>query len=308
MSSLLIKNLFPNTVVARYNLGAWQSHENENVFLIGREVISAGTEGEPDNGVLKLFEVDSNGDIIKDRVIWQPSFEGINLEDPRVLELPNNNLVIGMTAVVRDKKGVPLPFPAIVKIDSHHTWNKELPPFLFLGTFGPGKNLTPIDSSTFLFRPDHVDYHHTLLLFSLHRQVPEKIADIEFPQNLPWALWKIGTTMPPLWINDNEAILIIHGITKVNGKFIYSIGRALLTRKDDSFSVTVSEDPIITPSDFYDTDGQPLIEELHPELRQVVYSCGGIIKRGQDSIVSLYVNVGDRTTFEVQIPREKLLQ
>src|SRR5258706_7240374 len=114
MKILRIKNIFPDETAARYNFAAWQ-RENTNVFLIGREVLHAGEDGEPDNGVLKLFEFQSDGTIIQDRVIWEAAFEGINLEDPRILELPNNSLVIGMTAVVRDKKGTPIPFPAIVK-------------------------------------------------------------------------------------------------------------------------------------------------------------------------------------------------
>jgi predicted GH43/DUF377 family glycosyl hydrolase len=303
MKILKIKNIFPNSTIARYNLAAWHTSQESNIFLVGREVLRAGVEGEPDNGLLKLFEMDTKGKILRDRVIWEPAYEGMNLEDPRVLELSNENLVIGMTAVIRDKRGVPIPFPAIVKIDSHHTWNRELPPFLFIGTFGSGKNVTPIDNHTFIFRPDSPNYHHNLLVFSLFRQVPEKLCDIAFPTNLAWAQWKIGTTMPPIWITENDALFIFHGITKQKTKegeqFIYSIGRAKLTKVDDKYTVTVSEDPILTPDDFLDAKGKPLVKELHPKLRRVVYSCGGLIKKGSPNILSVYVNVGDRTTFEV---------
>lgn len=304
------RSVFPDQRVARYNLAAWQNHKGNSVYFIGREVVKAGTKGEPDNGILKLFEADSEGKITHERLIWKSTFDGINLEDPRALELPNENLLIGLTAVLRNKKGQPMPFPAIIKIDSHSSWNEELPPFLVISTFGPGKNITPIDNHTFLFRPDAKKYHHKILVFSLHRQVPEKLTDIDFPKNLPWAKWRIGTTMPPIWLNEHEALFIIHGITiqEINGvpKYVYSLGRAKLTRKGNEFKVKVAREPILSPDDFLDTKGQPLVKELHPGLRRVIYSCGGIIKKGKEDTLALYVNVGDRTTYEVEFSMEEL--
>ncbi len=305
-----IKDIFPDVRVPRYNLTAWQRPEGENIYMIGREVIEPGENGEPDTGILKLFEVDPTGTVIQDRVIWKPIYDGINLEDARALELPSENLVVGMTAVLRDKTGKPLPFPAIVKIDSHSTWVDELPPFLVVGTFGPGKNLTPLDSHTFLFRPEKLEYHHKILVFTIHRQVPEKLDDIEFPTDLPWAKWRVGTTMSPIWLNSTEALFIIHGITlqTIDGieKYVYSIGRAKLTRHGDNYEVTVAPEPILTPDDFVNKDGLALVEELHPNLRRVVYSCGGIIKRNSQDTLSLYVNVGDRSTFEVDFSLAEL--
>ncbi|MBI3954742.1 hypothetical protein HY333_01725 [Candidatus Collierbacteria bacterium] len=305
-----IKNIFPNSNIARYNVAVWQKSENDSLCFIGREVTKAGEIGEPDNNILKLFEVDKNGLIIQERIIWKPLYDGINLEDPRVLKLANESLVIGLTAVLRDKKGHPVPFPAIVKIDSLTFWKHELPPFLIIDSFGPGKNLTPLDNTTYLFRPNATDYHHKLLVFSLHSQTPEKLGDIDFPKDLPWASWKMGTTMPPLWITPNEALFIIHGISmrKIDGvdKYIYSIGKAKLIRKEQAFQVIVTPEPILTPDDFLNSEGVPLVQELHPELRRVVYSCGGVIKKNTQDILSLYVNVGDRTTFEVELSLTEL--
>lgn len=310
MKILQLQNIFPNLQIARFNLTAWQKHNSDSVFFIGREVIEPGTEGEPDTGTLKLFEVNANGDIVHERLIWKPIYDGINLEDPRALELNNDNLIIGLTAVLRDKKGKPIPFPAIIKIDSHSSWQQELPPFLVISALGPGKNLTPIDSTTYLFRPDTLEYHHKIMVFSLHRQVPEKINDIIFPTNLSWAEWRIGTTMSPIWFNQNEALFIIHGISieKINGKdkYIYSLGRAKLTRKNNVFKVTVAPKPILTPDDFIHPNEGPLVVELHPDLRRVVYSCGGLIKKNKQDTLSLYVNVGDRTTFEVEFSLAEL--
>lgn len=305
-----IKNIFPNIQVARYNLGVWQKSEEDSLCFIGREVATAGKIGEPDTGILKLFEVNKEGAIIQERVIWKPLYDGINLEDPRTLQLPNENLIIGLTAVLRNKDGNPVPFPAIVKIDSLSSWKQNLPPFLVIDTYGPGKNLTPVDNTTYLFRPDSPDYNHKILAFSLHSQVPEKLGDIAFPQDLPWAMWRIGTTMPPIWLTPNEALFIIHGITiqKIDGhdKYIYSIGRAKLIRNKKTFQVIVSHEPILTPDDFLNNKGKPLVEELHPELRRVVYSCGGIIKKHAQDSLSLYVNVGDRATFEVEFSLNEL--
>lgn len=302
-----IKNIFPNIDLARFNLGVWQNSNEDTLCFIGREVIEAGAAGEPDNGILKLFEINKDGKIIHERIIWKPKYDGINLEDPRALQLPNQNLIIGLTCVLRNKKGEPVAFPAIVKIDYLNSWKQNLPPFLVIDTFGPGKNITPIDRNTYLLRPDSQDYHHKILVFSLESQVARKITDIKFPEDLPWAAWKIGTTMPPIWITPNEALLIIHGITKqlVNGKekFIYSIGRAKLLRKNNEYEVVVARDPILDPDDFLNERGIPLIKELHPDDRRVVYSCGGVVKN--DSL-SLYVNVGDRATFEVELSLKEL--
>jgi predicted GH43/DUF377 family glycosyl hydrolase len=305
-----IKNMFPNIGVARYNLAVWQDPNKDSLYFIGREVAKPGQPGEPDMGILKLFEVAPDGSILQEKVIWKPIYDGINLEDPRALELPHENLIIGLTAVLRDKLGKPVPFPAVVKIDSLNSWKHELPPLLIIDTFGPGKNLTPLDTHTFLFRPDSVDYNHKLLVFSVYSQIPEKLADIDFPHNLPWASWRIGTTMPPVWLSPNEALFIMHGISKkiIDGteKFIYSIGRAKLTRDGNHYTVTIAPEPILTPDNFLDNNGKSLVEELHPELRRVVYSCGGVIKKQVKDKLSLYVNVGDRTTFEVEFSLAEL--
>ena len=305
-----IKDLFPNVKVARYNMAVWQNSTSNTLCFIGREVISPGSEGEPDTGILKLFELKSNGSVLKEKVIWKPIYDGINLEDPRALALPNKNLIVGLTAVLRNKSGEPVPFPALVKIDSLHTWKHEMPPLLIIDTFGPGKNLTPIDRHTYMFRPDTPQYNHQLLVFTFKAQAPVKLSDIQFPDDLPWALWRMGTTMPPLWISDRQALFIVHGISKqiIDGKekYIYSIGRAKLTRSGDTYTVQVAKDPILTPDNFLDKQGKPLIEELHPDQRRVVYSCGGVIKKETPEMLTLYVNVGDRTTFEVELSLQAL--
>lgn len=311
MKFIQVKNIFPNTSVARFNLAVWQTAGKDSLYFIGREVTKAGEMGEPDTGILKLFEVSKDGALLREKTIWKPVYEGINLEDPRVLELSHENLVIGLTALVKTKKQQHehVPFPAIIKIDSQRLWKEELPAFLMIDTFGSGKDVTPIDNNTYFFRPDSIEYYHKLLVFSLHNQTAQRLGDIEFPTDITWTSWRIGTTIPPIWVTRNEAIFIIHGIQlqMINGvqTYIYSIGKAKLTRNENTFTVMVGKDPIITPDDFLDNNGIPLVQELHADKR-VVYSCGGVVHQDNPDLLSLYVNVGDRATFEVELSIKEL--
>jgi len=59
-----IKNIFPDQRIARYNLTAWQKHQSDSIYFIGREVFHPGEEGQPDSGILKLFELKLNGFVI----------------------------------------------------------------------------------------------------------------------------------------------------------------------------------------------------------------------------------------------------
>lgn len=122
--------------------------------------------------------------------------------------------------------------------------------------------------------------------------------------NIPWAEYRIGTTMPPIWLNDNEAIFPIHGIQIIDDKYVYSIGMARLLRGEGGeLSVdNVSQKSIINPDSFageFDSDEI----ELHSE-RRVVYCCGGVpiySDSGELEQLKLYVNVGDKRTVEVTV-------
>jgi len=305
-----IRNLFPEIEVSRFNLAAWQNPGSDSVVLIGREVAEAGKKDEPDVGVLKMFETDGEGNVINERVLWKPIYEGLSLEDPRALVVAEDKISIGLTAVLRDKAGRAVPFPAIAKIDYLSSWKEELPPILIVSSFGPGKNLTPVDQDTYLFRPESAEYNHKLILFSIDKQIPKKLTEIEFPKDLEWAKWRIGTTMSPIWLNANEALFLVHGITirEIDGvkKYVYSIGRAKLSKNKEGYSLKVCPEPIITPDNFLNERGEPMVQELHPELRRVVYSCGGLVKKDNSDSLFLYVNVGDKSTFEVELSLEEL--
>jgi predicted GH43/DUF377 family glycosyl hydrolase len=300
-----IRNIFPQSNVARYNVTAWQRPDNDNTILIGREVVTPGLPGEPDIGNLVLVEMDSTGNIVRDQIIWEPRYESLYLEDPRALEIADGQIVVGFTALLRTKTSLE-PFPALAFIDPN--LEEMLPPVTIIQTFGPGKNMTPIGHNRYLFRPEHSDYNHSLLLFHLKGGIPNRITDIVFPKSVPWAQWRLGTTIPPLWLPNGEGLLFIHGINRVDGKYIYSIGIARLIPDNDGYQVKVSSEPIITPDMFIDADGHNLVNELRPNERRVVYVCGGLIRRSNPTQIILYVNVGDKTTFEVILDRQELEQ
>lgn len=302
--NLEIKKIFPETSTARYNVAAWQRVDRDNVVLVGREVYEAGNENLPDVGKLVLFEIDDEGRIIHERILWKPISNSFFLEDPRALVHKDRSITIGLTAVFKSDLGYS-PFPAVVKIPSDDAWTGDLPPISIIHGHGAGKNLTPIKKNKFVFRPESDDYHHKLLYFDLRHIDPKESYDISFPTNLSWAMWRIGTTMPPWWVDRNRALLIIHGITIKDGKYVYSIGRAKLYKRNGRFVVKVHSDPIITP-DTFSKDGKPIEKELHPELRRVVYACGGVIKRKEPDNLYIYVNVGDWTTYEVKMSIEDL--
>ena len=301
---LEIKKIFPEGSPARYNVAAWQKADMDHVVLVGREVHEPGENEAPDIGKLVLFEIDEENRIIHERVLWESLYNNFFLEDPRALVNEDGSITIGLTAVLKADSGYK-PYPAVVNIAKGSAWEGELPPVSLVHAYGSGKNLTPIKKNKFLFRPDSADYHHKLLFFDLADTDPESTYDVEFPSHFPWAMWRIGTTMPPLWMSETEALLIMHGITIQGGKYVYSIGRAKLHKVDGQFKVEVHEKPIMTPDTFL-KEGAPMEAELHPELRRVVYACGGVIKRKEPENLYLYVNVGDRNTYEVKIALSEL--
>jgi len=170
-------------------------------------------------------------------------------------------------------------------------------------SISPGKNVTAIGPDLFAFRQEGDENNHRLRIFK-HLEDCTVIDSqyIDFPKDIPWIEYRIGMTMPPIWLNENEAIFPIHGIQRVNGKFVYSIGSARLLRGEDGkLSVdNISQEPIINPDSFVgrlnNNDA-----ELHGE-RRVVYCCGGIPiynDSGELERLKLYVNVGDKRTVEV---------
>ena len=65
-----IRDIFPDIQVARFNLAAWQISGSDSLGFIGREVKTPGEKGEPDTGILKLFEVEDHGGEILLLLVW----------------------------------------------------------------------------------------------------------------------------------------------------------------------------------------------------------------------------------------------
>ena len=177
-----------------------------------------------------------------------------------------------------------------------------------------GKNVTALSPDLFAFRSEGDNNNHRLKVFG-YQQEDGKVTfkqSLDFSENKPpWGEYRIGTTMPPVWLNKDEAFLPIHGINLVDSKYVYSIGTARLLRDENGIlSVdNISQEPIIDPDLFVGMFNSDEIE-LHSE-RRVVYCCGGIPfynDSGEFEHLKLYVNVGDKRTVEVTVSVDKLIK
>jgi predicted GH43/DUF377 family glycosyl hydrolase len=300
------QHYFSKKLIDRFNAAAWRDKETGHIFLMPREVKRAGEQGEPDKGTLVILELDNAGNIVHEMVVWEPADDNLHLEDPRALVLNDGKVIVGLTAVIKED-GEYVPYPAIIELDAAR-WKKTLPKPRIFREIGSGKNLTPINANTFFFRKEGSDNSHKLYVLNWDGQNLSPAGEMQFSIDIPWAKWRIGTTMPPIWVNENEALMLIHGIKIENGKYVYSLGRSRLKKQNNQYHIEVDHNPILTPDNFV-TDGKATIGELHPELRRVVYSCGGIVKRKDDQdILSLFTNVGDKQTVEVPFHLSHLKQ
>lgn len=283
----------------RYNAAAWTEAEEGNTMLVLREVKEAAKQNEPDKGDMILLEKDASGSIVHEAQAWKAEGAHELLEDPRALVTADGGVRIGLTAVQQEEDFPP--YPAITILDKTR-WRGSLPLVRVIKDFGQGKNTTPIDATRFFFRQEGDHNNHKLFVFSWEDDQAKACGQIVFPQDIEWASWRIGTTMSPIWINNTEALMIIHGIQIKDDKYVYSLGRAKLTAQSDTFTVQLDPEPLLTPDDFLYPDGTPMVQELHPHLRRVVYACGGVVKKiDHEEVLNLYVNVGDRQTIEVPL-------
>lgn len=293
MNIVSLKPVSADTNISLFNVAAWVKKNREGIILLGRELTKKGGYGEPDIGKILLYELNGEDKVVHKRVIWEPNYESFYLEDPRAYVRRDGIISLVLTAVLRAKKGIET-FPATVSLDEN--WKSTLPPVTLIQTFGPGKNTTPLFENYFLFRPDRPDYSHGFLVFYYDGVWIKEIGKINLPRNIEWAQWKMGAGCPPIWVNDSQAIFVIHGITKHHGKYVYSIGVSLMEKKGRNFSIKVCRDPILTSEALRQ---KIKFKELRPHLRKVVYVCGGIIKPSEKDLLHLYVNVGDQATYDV---------
>jgi len=301
----------------RFNAAAWPTTDGA-IMLLAREVKNAAKEGKPDIGPLIRLKIDTrivavcleDYDPVADKVVWDPEGQEILLEDPRAALLPDGaGVVLGLTAVVAEDADR-IPYPAITYLNSGDEFEQIIVNQKHIvRNFGPGKNTTPLNDGTFLFRKEGDENNHRLTHFSIDENTNEarELEGIDFPSDLEWAKWRIGTAMPPIPINDSEYLMIFHGVRRENGKFIYSLGRAELV-KDEKGKLAVGRvdnQPVLTRNDF-----RSITEELHPGEKQVVYACGGVIEgdnKTAPKILNLFVNVGDSKTVMVRFPLDALV-
>ncbi|MGD0284249.1 MAG: hypothetical protein ABSB12_01450 [Candidatus Saccharimonadales bacterium] len=316
-----------------FNVAAWEYVEDLDadgtirrervVCLLGRGPIITAGDGLPDVTPLIYRELAPSGQVKFSETVYEPEEGKDILEDPRVL-LREGKLIIGLTSVVKTGEKY-IPHPAIVvtnhkkiaeglqrpKIVTNPRGNNQI---ASMDDNAVGKNTTVIDETTYMYRPEGTENDHRLRIFKLNDdEISIQQNDIELPNNIPWATYRTGTTMPPVWLNDFEAIFPIHGIRiDQNGIFEYAIGSARLVRgKDGMLSIdNISREPLIYPDFFvgrFDAD----IVELHPEIRRVVYCVSGrpvYDERGNLQTLEMLVNVGDTRTLKVTIPIFKLTE
>ncbi len=306
-------------------------------YLFGRKVQKAAINGEPDAGSLVMAELGPSRDIILTTEVWSPEDQDVLVEDPRAQQASNGRTIIGVTAVRKNDNYKT--YPAIIELKSAgQLLTQPFPELRIIDRFGggdqttpigevvEGKNATTIDEKHIMYRPDGMN--HTLQVLEYNDGDVSHVGFIEFPEDIPGASYKIGTTTPPEWLNENEAFFVIHGLDKtIDGKLVdpdtidsrivyqYSILSARLLRKIDksgkvSFSVdNISKKPIITPDTFPGLGDNREIE-LHPDIRRVTYSCGGISHResgGKLIKEELFVNQGDKRTWVAVIAADEII-
>ncbi len=293
MKIVSVTPLFNKDKNSIFNVAAWLKPNSENVILIGRSLSQKGTWGQPDIGKLVLWELGKNNQVLEERIIWEPKFDSILFEDPRAFVLEDGRIMIGLTAVLKTR-GRPQTFPSLVWVDK--AWNSLLPPVTIIQTFGHGKNMTPVASDYFAFRPENPYYNHKLLFFKYQHPLVTGVDTLSFPLDIPWGLWKMGTGAPPIWLNKEHAIFTVHGINLEKAKYVYTIGISLLRKKGKNFSIDVYPEPLLTKDIL---KNKIKITELRPRKRNVLYVCGGLVKPDEPNYLYLYVNVGDLATYEV---------
>lgn len=270
----------------RFNGGVWQTEEGTTRLLL-RHVEKPGEDGEPDRGDLVMVELRGQ-EKIWERVVWS-SQPNLNLEDPRVIRSGKGSLLVGLTAVVTED-GKHTPYPAFVKMDED--LEGYLPPVYIAKSLGPGKNTTPINGTEFFFRPE--DQTHKLRVVSWDNQnAPIVESEIVFDPIPPWAEYKIGTTFPPIWQNQERGLMFLHGISVKDGIYDYALTPALLNRHNGGYRVTMADKPIITSNQLQENGHDS--QELHPN-RRAVYLCGAV-QNGEQ--LELYVDSGDTKTVRV---------
>ena len=207
MDAVSVKQLLPDRKNTFFNCAVWSNTYRDKIFLLGRQNNAVSPAPEPDISELVLLKLDNNLQIISEQTVWQPKYDTLFLEDPRIITINTNRPIVGMTCVLRSRTSF-YPFGGYIEIADKNNWPSEFPNINLLESLGPGKDVTPIDERLLIFRPEGIDnyYQFQVIEYSNKQNITKHVGNIDFPKNLSWATWKMGTSMPPIWINENEAL------------------------------------------------------------------------------------------------------
>ncbi len=307
-----------------YNVTAWKEKsdvERSSIrCLLGRGAIRLSGLGKPDVTTLEYRRVGPDGEVIYSEIVWDYIEGEPTLEDPRVLPV-EDGLVFGLSAVVKEDEDY-VPYPATA-FTPYKKLREGLRNYRMITNHGPGSQTTPLGDmagknatvisatateATVMFRPEGEEYNHRLRVLDIvdGRATPHQDSDIVVPA-VPWATFRIGTTIPPVWLNPRVAIFPLHGITiDGNAKDMYSIGAARLTRaKDGKLSIdNISQKPLVSPSLFNGTvERNPQKRALYCVGRELINDSDGNFQK-----LVMLVSAGDTKTFRVTLPKEILTQ
>ncbi|MEM4326744.1 MAG: hypothetical protein QXZ13_01060, partial [Candidatus Diapherotrites archaeon] len=151
------------------------------------------------------------------------------------------------------KENCYLPFPAIARIYQKAPIAQELSESLVvLENLGNGKNVTPLTENIWMFRKDGEDHKLQVFEWEQDRGEVKLLGVIDLSGLIPWwGEYRMGTTMAPIWLNEKEALMLMHGIRLEDGIYHYSIGRAKLVKDEKLFRiVAIDQEPLITPQHF----------------------------------------------------------
>lgn len=296
-----------------FNAGAWRGSDG-NTVLLARYAKESSDEGKPDIGsmvITTLEEVKTDlSRVLSRKEVWNPQNKDSLIEDARSIVLSDQRVLIGLTSVEQAPNADWIPYPAFHYLTSTDEIPEITRPFRVVKEFGPGKNMTPLDSETFLFRQEGEENNHKLLVVKWNETENTVLPDgvLEFPTDLNWASYRTGTAMPPIWVNDEEALMIFHGIRiDADDRYIYSAGLAKLIRDHGKLRIEdVYKYPILQPDDFNSINQDP-ISELHSN-RRVVYICGGVIEQVQGvKKLVVFPNKGDIRTYGARYDVQNLM-
>jgi hypothetical protein len=303
----------------------------KQILLLGRLPPEAGEPGKGDPGPIVLCVME-DGAVISTTELWRPEADnekGDQLEDARIVQTEDGTVIIGFTRLVyseADQKHHP--FPAIAFTNSEDLLAGNFPDTYLIDSFGEGdettpledlpaklrslsgKNVTPLKDREFMFRQE--DDNHALTLISLNENNQAKLIQrIVFPEELipMWAMDKMGTTMPPIWLNNNEALFLIHGFTRIDDRPQYMIGSARLFKDENGkYSIdNISAEPLLTPQGLTKELFPGRNVQLHEEERDAMYMCGGVVEKdenGKPKFIKGLVSIGDMITIETTITVE----